>query len=91
VCYFTHANKLGWKITYRTTVEEMTGRMKGSSLEKGSDRSGKEICSERMKKEKKKPEKNKRKALTIEEFFSLPLARKDRIRKGHELCYYHFP
>jgi hypothetical protein len=34
----------------------MTSRMKGSSPEKGSDRSGKEICSERMKKEKKKPE-----------------------------------
>jgi len=50
---------LGWKITYRTAVEEMTGRMKGSSPEKGSDRSGKEICSERMKKEKKKPEKMK--------------------------------
>jgi len=82
---------LGWKIRYRTTVEEMTSRMKGSSPEKPSDRSGKEICGERMKKEKKKPEKVKWKGLTIEEFFSLPLARKDRLRKGHELCYYHFP
>jgi hypothetical protein len=31
----------------------MTSRMKRSSPEKGSDRSGKEICSERMKKEKR--------------------------------------
>jgi len=53
VRYFTYANKLGWKIKYRTTVEEMTSRMKGSSPEKDSDRSGKERCSERTKKEKR--------------------------------------
>jgi len=44
---------LGWKIIYNTTVGEMASRMKGSSPEKGSDRSGKEICSERVKNEKR--------------------------------------
>jgi hypothetical protein len=44
---------LGWKIRYRTTVEEMASTMKGSGPEKGSDRSGKEICRKRMKKGKK--------------------------------------
>jgi hypothetical protein len=58
VRYFTYANKLGWKIKYRSTVEEVTSRMKGSSPEKSSDRSGKERCNEKTKKKKrkKKPE-----------------------------------
>jgi hypothetical protein len=32
----------------------MATTMKGAGLEKGSDRSGKEMCRKRMKKEKKK-------------------------------------
>jgi hypothetical protein len=80
---------MGWNIRYETTVEEMASTMKGTGPEKGSDRSGKEMCMKRMKKEKK-TRKSKRKTLTMV-FLSQPLAREDQLRKAHELFHYRFP